>query len=112
MKNNNVETEHLETGNADKAWFGIAVAGVIAAACSVYLCHYSYSGGFAQNSWPVTSAGLGLIIAFCVLTVTLIAGIKAFIVRRWRRFWPVSTMIVSGLSLIGLAGISILGIIL
>ncbi len=114
MKNNNEEIgqPQPEAGANGLIWFGLAVAGAVVTALSVYLCYYSYSGGFAQDSWPVISAGLGLIIAFCVLTVTLIAGIRTLVVRSWYRLWPVSTIVVSGLSLVGLAGISILGIIL
>ena len=93
-------------------WFGIAAAGATLTVLSVYLCYYCYIEEYSTTSWLVITAGLGLIIAFCVLTVALIAGIKAFIIHRQRRFWPVSTMVISGLSLIGLVGISILGIIL
>jgi len=109
MENN---TGHLEIGKAEKAWFGMAVVGVIAAAGSIYLCYYCQIEEFGKVSWPVITAGLGLIIAFCVLTVTLIAGIKAFIISRHLQFWPVLILVISGLSLIGLVGISILGIIL
>ncbi len=105
-------TGHLEIGKAEKAWFGIAVVGLIAAAGSIYLCYYCQIEEYGKASWPVITAGLGLIIAFCVLTVTLIVGIKALIISRQRRFWPVSTMIISGISLIGLVGILIIGIIL
>lgn len=93
-------------------WFGVAVAGATLTALSIYACYYCYIEEYSQNSWPVITAGLGMIIAFCVLTVALIAGIKAFIISRQRRFWPVLTMVISGISLIGLAGISIVGILL
>jgi hypothetical protein len=109
MENN---TGHLETGKAEKVWFGIAVAGVVIAAYSVYLCYYCQIEEYNKTYWPVIAAGLGLVIAFCVLTVTLIVGIKAFIISRHLRFWSVSMLVISGLSLIGLVGISILGIIL
>jgi len=105
-------TGHLETGKAEKAWFGIAVVGMIVAAGSMYLCYYCQIEEYGKASWPVLTAGLGLLIAFCVLTVTLIVGIKAFIISRHFQFWPVLILVISGLSLIGLIGISILGIIL
>jgi hypothetical protein len=108
----NEATGYLETGKSDRAWFGISVAGAMLTALSVYLCYYCQIKEYGKASWPVITAGLGLVIAFCMLTVTLIAGIKALIISRQRKFWPASTMIVSGLSLIGLAGILILGIIL
>ncbi|MDP8215485.1 MAG: hypothetical protein P9M10_09900 [Candidatus Euphemobacter frigidus] len=107
-----IEKPRSETGISGLVWFGIAIAGAVATALSVYLCYYSYRGGFAQTSWPVVTAGLGLIIAFCILTVALVAGIKTFIIRRWRRFWPISTMVVSGLSLVSLIGLLILGVML
>jgi len=109
MENN---TGHLETGKSDRAWFGISVAGAMLTALSVYLCYYCQIKEYGQTSWLVIAAGLGLVISFCVLTVSLIAGIKSFIINRPGRFWPVSTMIISGASLIGLVGISIIGIML
>jgi len=105
-------TGYLETGKSDRAWAGIAVAGGIIAAGAIYLCYYCHIEEYGNTSWLVIAAGLGLLIAFCVLTVSLIAGIKSFIISQHRRFWPISTMIVSGVSLIGLAGILIIGIIL
>ena len=105
-------TGHLETGKTEQAWFGIAIAGAIAAAGSISLCYYCHIEGYHNTSWPVIAAGLGVVIGFCVLTVTLIVGIKAFIISRHFQFWPVLILVISGLSLIGLIGISILGIIL
>ena len=90
-------------------WFGLAVAGAILTALSIYLCYYCYIKEYSPDSWPVITAGLGLVIAFCILTLSLIVGIKASIINRQRRFWPVSTMVVSGVSLVGLIGLLILG---
>ena len=114
MKNNIDELERTQPINGAKEliWFGIALAGVIISAASVYFCYYCHIEGYHKTSGPVITAGLGLIIAFCVLTVTLIAGIKAFIISQHLQFWPVLILVISGLSLIGLVGISILGIIL
>jgi hypothetical protein len=114
MKNNIEELERSQpaTGAKELSWFGLAAVGSIIAAGSIYLCYYCQIEEYGKASWLVITAGLGLIIAFCVLTVTLIAGIKAFIIIRTRRFWPVLTMVVSGLALIGLIGMIILGSIL
>ena len=107
-----IEQPRSETGTSNLVWFGIAVAGAAVTSLSVYLCYYSYRGGFAQTSWPVVTAGLGLIIAFCILTVTLIAGIRRLVLRRCYLFLAYSTVIVSVAALIGLTGLMIIGIML
>ena len=107
-----IEQPRSENGTYGLVWFGIAVAGVAVTAFSVFLCYYSYRGGFAQTSWPVVTAGLGLIIAFCILTVALIAGIRRLVFRRWYLFLAFLTVIMSGAAIIGLTGLIIIGIML
>jgi len=92
-------------------WFGISIAGAAVSLLSVYRCHYSYVQGYDGSSLTSASAGISMIGSFCVLTVAVIAGIRMLISRE-DRFWPISTMVVSGVAMMGLLGLFILGIML
>ncbi len=92
-------------------WLGIAVIGAVLAIFSVYLCYFSYKGQYPETSLPAIAAGLGLILGFCVLTVSFIAGIRIFIIRIGREIWPISVIVLSGVLLTGLIGLFIRAIV-
>jgi hypothetical protein len=108
----NTKEEISQPDQCNWVGLGIAITGGIVAAGSIYLCYYCFIQGYSKTSWLVIGSGLGLILAFCMLTIALIGGIRETIVRRLGRFWPITTIVISMVSLIGLVGISILGIIL
>ena len=90
-------------------WAGISLLGGLIGAGSVYLCYYNVAGPNPGSNGLSIVSGTGLIISFCLLTASLIMGIKILINSPRRRFWSILAIAISGTGVMGLIVISFLG---
>ena len=90
--------------------FFLSIGGTALLGGGVYLSYFLVNHNYAKTSWEMLLTGAGLIAAFLFLLLALVLALKIMISRRPLSVWPLMGAILSGLSLIGLLGLSILGI--
>ena len=107
-----IERSPVEKKISAPLWAGIALLGTSIGGGAVYLCYYNIAGPRPDSSGPAILSGAGLIISFCLLTLSLIMGIRNLIQSVEYRKWAIVNLVISGTGIIALVGICVLGIMM